>query len=70
MTVYARNITPEQSDWLQRYEDETGFEAMYQDQLDDGEMTFEEVASDNLRWFSDWVIEVVQALDDYPRDDE
>lgn len=53
--IYAKNITPEQRAWLQKYMNATGFEPMFQDELDSGEKTFSEVARWNLGWFENWM---------------
>ncbi|KWW32314.1 hypothetical protein AU374_05914 [Cupriavidus metallidurans] len=54
MTIYAKKLTSEQSAWLEQYEKETGFEPMYQEDIDSGDKTFLEAAKANVRWFEEW----------------
>ncbi len=54
MTIYARKINGKQKAWLKRYEGETTFEPLYQEEIDSGAMTFDEVARANLDWFENW----------------
>lgn len=58
MAIYAKKINGKQRAWLKKYEDETTFEPLYQEELDSGEMTFDEVAKENLKWFEDWAGDV------------
>jgi hypothetical protein len=53
MTIYAKKINAAQRQWLQRYERETGFEPMHQEDLDARTMTFAEVAQRNTQWYED-----------------
>ncbi len=52
--IYAKNITAEQRKWLQNYMNVTTFEPLFQDELSDGTMTFEQVRKKNLGWFEMW----------------
>ncbi|MEW5512014.1 hypothetical protein ABGT16_05275 [Pseudomonas asiatica] len=54
MAVTSTKATAEQRAWLQHYENTTGFEAIHQEELDSGEMTFAEVAQQNIDWFEAW----------------
>ncbi len=54
MTIYAKKVNGKQRAWLKRYEDETTFEPLYQEEIDAGTMTFDEVVRANLDWFEDW----------------
>jgi hypothetical protein len=54
MPVTSKTATPAQRAWLEQYERETTFEAMYQDELDSGEMSWAQVAKANIDWFEDW----------------
>ncbi len=54
MAIYAKKINGKQRAWLKMYEDETTFEPLYQEKIDSGEMTFDEVVKENLNWFEDW----------------
>lgn len=49
-----KTITPEQMQWLQLYQDQTGFEPMHLDELASGVMTFNDAARSNLDWFEGW----------------
>jgi hypothetical protein len=51
--IYAKKINPAQRKMLQKFQDQTMFEPMYQDALDSGEMSFAEVWKENLKWFDD-----------------
>lgn len=48
MPVYAKRLNWRQRWLLAEYERRTGFEAMHQEELDAGEMTFEELWSANV----------------------
>ncbi len=53
MTIFVKRINGKQRAWLKKYEDETGFELLYQKELDSGVMTFDEVARYNIDWFEE-----------------
>ncbi len=53
MTIYAKRINGKQRSWLKKYEDETTFEPLYQEELDSGAMMFDEVARYNIDWFEE-----------------
>ena len=38
MAIFARKVNGKQRAWLKKYEDETGFEPLYQEELDAGTM--------------------------------
>ena len=59
MTVYAEKATKEQREAMQKYEEISGFECIHQDELDSGELTFEEVWNKNIRWLEDMVADVI-----------
>lgn len=54
MTIYATKISAAEREWLERYENTTGFEPMFQDEIDSGETTFFQAAQENIKWFEDW----------------
>lgn len=54
MAITTTKATPAQRTWLERYEKETRFEPLHQEELDSGEMSFAEVVEANLDWFQDW----------------
>ncbi len=58
MAIFARKVNGKQRAWLKKYEDETTFEPLYQEELDAGTMIFDEVVRANLDWFEDWSSEV------------
>ena len=71
MTIYCKNITPEQRGWLRRYESATGFEPLYQEDIDSGEKTFYEAAIANVRWYESHTSEVHRIIQrDIPGEDE
>ncbi len=54
MAIFAKKVNGKQRAWLKKYEDETTFEPLYQEEIDAGEMAFDEVVRANLDWFEDW----------------
>lgn len=54
MAITSTKATPAQLAWLKQYENTSGFEPLYQDELDSGEMTFDQVARGNINWFESW----------------
>lgn len=58
MPIFAKKINAAQRKWLDRYERQTGFEPMHQDDLDAGRMTFAEVARRNAQWYEDHTSEI------------
>lgn len=54
MPIYATDVTPEQREWLERYERETGFEPMHQEELNGDPAKFYEIARLNIDWFEGW----------------
>jgi len=67
MTIYAKKVNGKQKAWLKKYEDETTFEPLHQEELDSSVMTFDEVVRANLDWFEDWAREAFsRASSDIP----
>ncbi|WMI99976.1 hypothetical protein RBU55_00030 [Pseudomonas chlororaphis subsp. aurantiaca] len=66
MAIYAKKISAEQGAWLKTYEDATGFEPLNQDELDSGEMTFVEVARQNIRWFEQFANDALLRIGNVP----
>ena len=60
--IFAKNVTKAQREWLNRYLNETTFEPMWQGELTDGTMTFEQVAKANLDWFETWMHDAYNAV--------
>ena len=56
--IYAKRINSAQRTALKRFESISGFEPMYQDELDDKSMTFKEVWWANQKWLEDVLSEV------------
>lgn len=54
MAVRTRKVTRAQRQWLEKYERDTGFEPMRQDELDGTALKFYEIARDNVQWFERW----------------
>jgi len=52
--IYAKKVNGKQRAWLKKYEAETGFEPLYQEDIDSKEKTFAGVADLNCQWFEDW----------------
>lgn len=59
MTVYAKRITEKQKKCMEKYEAICGFEFMHQDDIDSGDMDFEEAWQTNIRWLEDLVAVVI-----------
>jgi len=51
--IYARHLNSKRRKLLQKYENQTGFEPLGQDDLDTGRLTFREVWSMNLDFLAD-----------------
>jgi hypothetical protein len=62
MAIYSTKATPAQRAWLEQYESISGFEPQYQEELDSGEMTFEQVSRANIDWFESWSDETHLAI--------
>lgn len=62
--IYAKKINGKQRAWMLKYERETTFEPMHQEEIDSGDMTFIESAKSNIRWFEDWSNDVYQRITD------
>ena len=62
MTIYCKKITKQQRQWLENYEAQTGFEPMYQDDIDSGNKTFLQAAKDNNRWYEDYSEDVLRRI--------
>ena len=58
MTIYAKKLNGKQRAALQRMEQVSGVEPLYQDEIDSGEMKFKEVWSLNIQWLEDMVSDV------------
>ena len=58
MAIYAKGLTARQLEMMKQYEALSGFEPMYQDDFNTGEMTFKEMFEGNVRWFEDVNTEV------------
>ena len=58
MPIYAKKINGAQRRMLKTYASICGFEPMHQDELDSGEMTFNEVWRSNVDWLENVVADV------------
>ena len=56
--IRAKRVNGKQRAWLLLYEKETGFEPLYQEDIDSGELTFAEAASLNCQWYRDYYEEI------------
>jgi hypothetical protein len=71
VTIYGKKITTEQREWLKQYESDTGFEPMYQKDIDSGEKTFYEAARANVQWYESHTSEIHQSIQrNIPGEDE
>ena len=59
MPVYARKLSPKWRKAFADYERVSGFEAMYQDDIDSGEMTPRQAWNANVQWLEDVLADVV-----------
>lgn len=59
MAIFAKRISGAQRAWLEQYEKETGMEPMYQNELDDGDMQWEDVVQANVDWFEAWSMDTL-----------
>ena len=66
MTVYSKRATPAERKRLSDYEAATGFEALHQEDLDSGAMTFEDVARANVRWFEAFYADAMNGIPPIP----
>jgi hypothetical protein len=62
VTIYGKKITTEQREWLKQYESDTGFEPMYQKDIDSGEKTFYEAARANVQWYESHTSKYIKAF--------
>ena len=63
--IYAKRLNGKQRAWMKRYEDETGIEPLYQEQLDSKEMAFLEVAWENCRWYEEHSSDALLRITDH-----
>lgn len=59
MAIYAKNITAAQRVWLEQYEKETGVEPMHQEDLDSGQMQWNDAVQANVDWFESWSMDTL-----------
>lgn len=65
MSIISKLANPEQRKWLDGYEKATGFEALYQEDFDNGEITFRELTAKNILWFELWFGDAMNAIPAY-----
>lgn len=56
-------LTEEQKQWLEDFQSETGFDCMYIDEFEKGEISFDRLARRNFDWLRDWVYETITGLE-------
>lgn len=56
--AYAMRLNGKQRACIKQYESLCGFEFMYQDDIDSGEMTFKEAWVANVRWLENVVADI------------
>lgn len=66
MAIFARKLNGKQRAWCKKYERNTTFEPMYQEDLDSGEINFDNFAKANIGWFEDWASEMLLSISNYP----
>ena len=59
MPIYAKKISKSWTPAFKRFESMSGFEPMFQEAIDSGEMTEAEAFQENLRWFENVYAEVM-----------
>lgn len=46
-----KSLSTAQNEWLKSYQSTTGFEPMHLDEIESGEMSFNEAANSNIDWY-------------------
>lgn len=64
------NLTEEQRCWAILYELQTGFDCLYDYELDSGEYSFEEFARMNIAWWESYCGDVMTSIGNYPQSEE
>ena len=59
MAVFVENASAGWKKAFQEFEDLSGFEFMYQEDIDSGETTPEEAWSDNIRWLEGMLADAI-----------
>ncbi|NAP32626.1 hypothetical protein [Pseudomonas syringae] len=62
MAITSAKANDAQRAWLKQYEEQTGFEPLYQEEFDSGAMNFAAVARANIDWFEAWSTEAHLAI--------
>ncbi len=62
--IYAKRLNGKQRAWMKLYEEETGIEPLYQEDIDSGEKTFVEAARLNCQWYEDHTSDVMLRITD------
>ena len=66
-TPVPKKTNAAQKRWCHLYQDETGFELMYHEMLDSGEIDFEEFARMNISWYEDHTSDMLLRIGDFPQ---
>ena len=58
MPVYGKHMNGKQKSCAKQFEQISGFEFMYQDDIDSGDMCFEDAWNSNIQWLENMTAEV------------
>lgn len=64
--VYSKRASMMQRAWLQKFYDQTGFDALYQDEYDRKLLSFQELVRKNCDWLESHNLEVLHNVEHYP----
>ena len=64
--VYSKRASGTQRKWLQKFYDQTGFDALYQDEYDRELISFYELVRKNANWYESHTNEVLHNVGRYP----
>ena len=60
-------LTKEQQDWIALFERETEFDILWLDEVESGEMTFENMASWNVYWYETHTSSIFLKVSHFPK---
>lgn len=58
MAVYSKKMNKHQRSAIQEFENISGFEFMYQEDFDDGKITFKNAWNKNIKWLNNMISDV------------
>jgi hypothetical protein len=64
--VYSKRASKRQRAWLQNYYDQTGFDALYQEDFDAREISFDGLMQKNINWYESHFNATMRAIERYP----